>query len=359
MAQTEPDYVLSLDDSHMDNILVEQKGNKQRRLISNIFARIPNTHLAMGVLPPAVRSVGPLIDNKYRMILVEQKPQTVTVQVRGYKCFCEKHTTGESDKIHTMEIAVPWQHWVLTCLEVNGKLQVDRVCLFFSKTKIQSLDHEFYSPWLPNVFSKDWVQPSLHSSKTVCAPMPDGVYPLNDFRRMWNDVYRSFWHDSTFNADLWCNLAKPLGLIDSWSTMADRQGTEEEEDWDKDIKYDCVVDAMAQLQTPLQEILSSELFESGEVALNYKDYINYQTDKGNSGFDFRSLFEEALDVAQVVQMIDSKTLNFTWTGAYIQGTTTPIFVPVHEQVMQLDLYYDTVVKRWRNMKGEFVTAPAD
>lgn len=150
----------------------------------------------LGLLPPVVRYISPWTTTGQAIVVVEGVPHEQLVYVDGTE----------------YSIPVPWTHTLYVLTKTNTPLmsgrttdvaQITGVGIYFSKTKLETLDHDFYPCFLPGVdiavevavkdtsvaygytslqIKKDW------TSKTVSKT--DILYSLN---RIHKDFMSRFW----------------------------------------------------------------------------------------------------------------------------------------------------------------------
>lgn len=299
------DYTIVISDMSPDKIRIIDPKKDVTVQTHNFFVQQTAEQLNLGFMPPAVRSVSSIKVNSYDksfVVVVEQKPQLMTVQYSDrYCCGRDEVWNDETQEyedreetVKTMTIAVPWQHWFLYFSRAGSDedFLLSDAGLYFSKTKIEGVDHKFYTPWLPNTFEPDMGSTSYHQERgfslpvdddysvslhNVCMDMPHESY--KNFQDVWDKLYSGFWYDQTFNSDTWSNLER---------------ATEE---------GDCCEGMEALKADAVDGILESEFFNRVEQPFNYMDYLAWISAHSKVEFDFLQLFEEALDVGKVVEAI--------------------------------------------------------
>src|SRR5688500_18623997 len=195
-------------DQNPNELVVQADGVSKK--IRNFFIDNNSDHFNLGIMPPVVRSVSPLLKGhngiKSYIVLVERKPEIALIDVYG-----TKH-----------EIPLPWQHYFIKMTMTNySKKQFffESLGIYFSQAKLESLDHTFYSPYLSNVyrhldkagytfdeyaFTLPYQEGSTRFDMMNVCLGRDTNFPadLKNFSELYDKVYEAFWLRG-FNNDLY------------------------------------------------------------------------------------------------------------------------------------------------------------
>lgn len=154
----------------------------------SINSKIPN----LGLLPPVVRVITPLMDNDLFYVLVENTPRKQTILVEIYNEYGYK-------KIHSYELTLPWHSFNFNFHldQRKGIITLRSVSLWFHSTQINTeldLVHTFFkAPYIPNTYQYG----------DIC--LSDDVTNLSGFCYNFENLYNLFLEDywgTCFNEDL-------------------------------------------------------------------------------------------------------------------------------------------------------------
>jgi hypothetical protein len=279
--------------------------------IPNIFNVRPSTTIDLGILPPIVRSITRALAEEgvsreqSHMVVVERKPELKTVQYKNK--YFDKYGAAYRIQNHTFTIPIPWQHYFLLIGKSSwSSMRAENMGMYFSRGPIDSLDHVFYHPYLPNVFVEGNGDFAIDTSdgeevKTdnLCLGDYNGVTAKN-FAQLFDRIYADFWHNRYFNQEasqllmyFFAEYKKPtkalLSEINEVVEIAD-------DDYETSRVSRLAFKLMKKLSNiPFGEVMHPDIFKAMSPAFTMADYLKaVEEHQEDEQYNFKALFTEHL-----------------------------------------------------------------
>lgn len=272
----EPTYEIIVSEKFTTKIVIHDVKDDTWIEAHNFF--IPEQHqsLNLGFMPPAVRSISSKMEiegTQSFIVLLEQKPEIKTITYQAPEC----PTHGLQPRA-IVEIPVPWTHFFLKVSKMStGLWQIQKVGVYFSKTRIMGPAHTFYTPWLLGMYPCVATDtPDLGFGVPV-----DGKYLsienvgfdhdglTTKFGDAARKVVKNFWNDPFLVTDIDDVGPCACGFFNEWHGVK------------------------------LDDILGDDMFDDAAAAFSYSDYLVWISTVDYGDFSFASKFQNALASGKV------------------------------------------------------------